>query len=338
MGFSSGLRRVAVAILAVALTLPACAPPQKLQTQYPNFGSCFRDQKKIATAGGALLGGVMGVVLGGNNRGRQTALGAAGAVVGGIIGNRAAWQACLTAFPVRVQTTVIETRPSSSSGTATPAATGPSLAIVAVQPDTLMFGPDLNVTVTYRYLSGRADARDVKAKVHRNLIFTGPDGARQEIETSSDDTIQQGTSRSNFSMPTPSLQDSPELASTTHWAVRLIVEVEGMRQEQTVALNVPQLSAGGTSGGAVAVPASAPSGPGASPNPQLPTRTAAAPEAVRLRGGIVLYREPNSTVVSARVPEPTAANVVQRAVVGDYNWVQVQLPDGREGWFRGTRR
>ncbi len=136
--------------------------------------------------------------------------------------------------------------PTETQSKAQPEPVAKSLVIRKVNAPTLVFGNDLEIEVIYGYVSENPSARDVKARVSRILMFRAPDGSQQEIPSGTDDTIQQGVTRSKFSIPTPSIQEAEELRSTTDWAFKFVVEADGMRQEQVVKLNVPQLVATGS--------------------------------------------------------------------------------------------
>jgi uncharacterized protein YcfJ len=242
-------RRFVGVVLSVALALPGNLTAQTSKN-YTSFESCFRDQRVIAIGVGAAVGAVVSNKLAdmlGIKGKAKTATQIGGGVLGGVIGNRVAWNNCLDAFPVKAHTEVVNNRASAvaqQSGAGATQEPVKALAIQNVSVGTLVFGRDLNVSVTYRYISDSADARDVKARVFRNLVFTGPDGAQQEVASSSEDTVQQGISRATFGIPTPSIQDAPELTSTRDWSFRFVVDIDGMHQEQVVALNVPQLKGG----------------------------------------------------------------------------------------------
>lgn len=337
-------RRFIVGLLCVALAIAGCTTAQ-LQKKYTAFDSCFREEKKTAMLLGALAGGIAGAAAGGGGK-SSAAAGIALAAMGAIIGNRVAWQGCLAAFPVQSQTSVVNDRASAmvQSGMTQTQVVTKSLTVQNVSAGPLVFGKDLNVSVTYRYLSDNPAARDVKARVFRNLLFKAPDGSQQEVPSNTEDTIQQGVSRATFAIPTPSIADAKELADTTNWVFKFAVEVDGMRQEQTVALNVPQLSVGNSSPNPspAIVPTSTtvPNAPAVASPPTGQKQPAIAPsvETINLRQGTVLFKEANSPTVVVRLPTTQPVTVLQRTVQGNFNWVQVRLSDGKEGWFRGTAR
>lgn len=319
-------RNGVAAALSATLLLPGCTTAQ-LQKQYTSFDGCFHEQKALGTVAGGIIGGLIGNAVGGGGKKGQAAT-ALGVVMGAVIGHRNAWQSCLTAFPVKSQTTVLNDRASTvaqSGANATQAVTK-SLAIQSVSASPLVFGKDLEVNVTYRYVSDNPTARDVKARVFRNLIFRAPDGSQQEVESSTEDTIQQGVSRATFAIPTPSLQDADALKSTTNWAFKFVVEVDGIRQAQIIPLNVPQLGASGA--------------PVMQTAPPIQSSAAAplAAETIHLKAGTALFRAPNSSAIVLRLPKFQSVTVLQRTVEGKFNWVQVRLENGTEGWFRGARR
>lgn len=325
------VRRVIVGWLTLALALTGCTTAQ-LQKRYTNFDGCFKEQKVIATAGGAILGALVGSALGGHG-GKGAAIAMAGAVLGGVIGNRVAWQSCLTAFPIVSKTSVINDRPSTMAegGLSATQAISKSVVIRDVSTGPLVFGRDLDVTVTYSYISANPATRDIKAHISRNLLFTAPDGSRQEVASSSDDIIQQGVSRATFAIPTPSLQEAEELKSTTDWAFKFVVETDGMREEKVTPLNVGQLSADASQMQPVsAIVQTSTSAPNQAPPKSM--------ESVNLKNGTVLLKEANSRVIRIRLKSASSAIVLQRTVQGSFHWVHVRLPDGTEGWFRGARQ
>ena len=202
-------------------------------------------------------------------------------------------------------------------------ATTKSLAIQNITVTPLIFGKDLNVNVTYRYISESPAAHDVKAKVSRNLIFTGPDDKQQEVGSATDDIIQQGVSRSTFAIPTPSIQDASELKSTKNWAFKFVVDVDGMHQEQVVTLNVPELSAAIT--------------PTTQNQTVIPTASHDA-KTISLPRGTTLFSAPNSSTIVVRLPGALSATVMRRTTDGTFNWMQVRLPDGKAGWIKDASR
>ncbi len=333
MNSNSRGRSAIILLVSVALILSGCTTAQ-LQKKYTSFEGCFREQKVVAMAIGAVGGGLFGNALGGGGT-RGTATGIMVALLGAVIGNRIAWQNCLDAFPAKTQTTIVNDRASTlaqrSPGVNVAQPVTKSLEIQNVSAGPLIFGKDLNVSVTYRYVSDKPEARDVKARVFRNLIFKGPDGTLQEVPSSTEDVIQQGISRATFAIPTPSIQDAKELVSTTDWVFKFAVEVEGMRQEKSVALDVPQLVA--TAGPGQQSPAVL----SASTTVQRPAGTAPATEKIVLQRGETLYREANATAILGRLPAVQTATVLQRIVKNGLNWTQVRLLDGQESWIRGPR-
>lgn len=330
-------KRSLAALLSVTLAVTGCSTAQmqqmkqerneKLQKQYPSFSACFHEEKILAMAGGAILGGLLGKVVGGSG-GKGNTVAALGAVVGGIIGNRIAWGNCLDVFAVKAQTTVIQDRTSTlkQDSKSSTQATAKSISIQNISASPLVFGPDLEIDVTYTYISDNPAARDIKAKISRSLLFKVPDGSQQEVPSVTEDTIQQGVSRSKFAIPTPSIQDAEELKSTTDWAFKFVVEVDGMRKEQIVKLEVPQLSAKGSSAQqGMAAPASA---------PQAVSDT----DTISLKKGTTLFQAVNSTAIVLRLPVAMSGLALQRKVQGNVNWIQVRLPNGKEGWIKEARK
>ena len=318
-------------LLMVTVTITGCSTAQLqqmkqerndgLQKKYPSFNACFSGEKAKYMAGGAIIGGIVGKLVGDNTTAVIVAL------VGGIIGNRIAWGTCLDAFPVQAQTAVVNNRATTlAQDHNSPAQTiAKSISIENIKAGPVVFGKDLEVSVTYKYISDNPDVRDVKARVFRNLMFKAPDGSQQEVTTNSEDTIQQGVSRTKFAIPTPSLQDAEELKSTTDWAFKFVVEVDGMRQEKIVALNVPQLS----------------NGTAASQQKTSVTsvsKSVSGIETISLRRGTKIYSLINSSAVLMRLPVAQSVTVLQRTVQGGFNWMQVRLSDGKEGWIRNAKK
>ena len=145
MRFNRYATRLIVAIVAIAITLPACTTAQ-LQKQYTSFDVCFREQKVIAMTVGAIGGALIGNAIGGNSK--QKTVAAVGlAALGGVIGNRIAWESCLKAFSPRSQTTLVTAR-ATSTPLAPPTSGGaPSaeryLTIQSVTARPLVLGRDL---------------------------------------------------------------------------------------------------------------------------------------------------------------------------------------------------
>lgn len=318
------IRRNNVAVLLSSiLTLTGC-PTTQLQPNYTSFDGCFRDQKVIAMGVSTIAGGVIGKVIGGDG-GKGAVGGIVGAALGAVVGNRIAWHTCLQAFPVKSQTVVLidrgaEVAKRTSSATQ---ATTKSLAIQNISVSPMVFGKDLNVNVTYRYISESLTAHDVKAKVSRNLIFTGPDDKQHEVASATEDIVQQGVSRSTFAIPTPSIQDASELKSTKNWAFKFVVDVDGMHQEQVVNLNVPELSATIT--------------PTTQNQTVIPIASHDA-KTISLPRGTTLFRGPNSSAIVVRLPEALTATVMRHTSDGTFNWMQVRLPDGKAGWIKDASR
>jgi hypothetical protein len=328
--------RSIVAVVTVAIVLPACTTAQ-LQKQYPTFSVCFHEQKAIATTGGAVLGAVFGAAVGGGGK-QSLALGAAGAVVGAIIGNRVAWESCLKAFPPKSQTAIVSPRPISSPSTATPLPGAPpdagsSLTVQSVTAQPVVFGRDLEASAQYVFVSDKSGSRDVKARVSRNLLFTAPDGSKQEIVSSSEDTIQQGIIRTTFAIPTPSLQDAPELAQTRDWAIKFVVEVDGMRQEKVVSLQVTGLqqdSEAKSSPAPQQKEVSQTKPPAAAPAAYLPQ--------VQIAAGVSLMDAPNSNKVVYRNKQLVSARLLQQTLINGVTWLQVEVPGGARGWISGAKK
>lgn len=332
--------RTTVLAVAASMLLPACTTTQ-LQKQYPSFDACFREQRVISSVAGGVLGAVVGGAIGGSgNTGKAVA--AAGALAGVFVGQKIAWESCLKAFPPRVQTMLVAPRPvSATTQPATPGAmpvAARSLVISSLTAQPLTFGRDLEVSAQYIFVSDKPDARDVKARVYRNLVFVTPDGQQQEIVSSSEDTIQQGTSRTTFAIPTPSSQDAKELLQTRYWAVRFIVEADGMRSEEIVPLRVPELPQAAQATNERASQQQ-PQGQSkaAESQPQLP-QPAPEPERVSLPAGTRLLASPNSTQVVARTTKVESAKVLQQTKVKQVTWTQVEVPGGVKGWVQGVRR
>lgn len=320
---------------AVAVGVAGCSTAQ-LQKQYTSFDGCFKEQKVLlAVAGGltgALLGGAAGNVVGGK---QGAAAGAgAGAVIGAILGQKAAWQQCLGAFPVRSETTLVT--PLRPAGPATPAPNTPvaarALTITSVNAKPLDFGRDLEVSAQYSFVSDKPGARDIKAKISRNLSFVTPDGQRVKIESSSDDTIQQGSSRTTFAIPTPSTTDAPDLLQTRDWELQFVVEAEGMRQERVVALQTPQIVSVSTGTTNLAAPPAAAAA--ATPTPAPAARV----EQLNIAAGASVVTQPKSRQVVTRPRQAVMAKVLQRTTVDGATWVQVELPDGKVGWVAEPKR
>jgi uncharacterized membrane protein len=95
-------RNILVMFLCFTLALSGCATTTQLQTKYTTFDTCFSQEKKDAMMIGALPGALLGIGAALNNNKQGMVAGAALSVVGAIIGNKVAWQRCLTAFPVKV--------------------------------------------------------------------------------------------------------------------------------------------------------------------------------------------------------------------------------------------
>jgi hypothetical protein len=332
--------RATVAVVVVSLLLPACTTTQ-LQKQYPSFDACFREQKVISSVTGGILGGVIGGVVGGRGD-KGKVLAAAGAIAGVIVGQKVAWQSCLQAFPPRAQTTLIA--PPAALGAPRPAGPGAvpaavkSLSIKSLTAQPLTFGRDLEVSAQYVFVSDKPDARDVKARVYRNLVFVTPDGQRQEIASSSEDTIQQGTSRTTFAIPTPSTQDAKELLQTRDWAVRLIVEADGMRSDEVVPLQVPELPQAAQAPAGTASQQQSQSQPKVSESPPQASQPAQEPERMALPAGTQLLAAPNATRVLSRTKKVESATVLQRTKVRKVTWIQVELTGGVKGWIREARK
>ena len=315
-----------VLLVTIAIALPACTTTQ-LQKQYVSFNDCFHQQKIIAGTGGAIVLGVFTAVLAGGGK-KGAVVGAAGAVVGAIIGQRIAWESCLKAFPPHTQTTNVQPPPVQALATkGGPGAPTPYLAIQSVTPQPLVFGRDLEVSAQYMFVSDKPGARDVKVRVSRNLLFTAPDGSRQEIASSSEDTIQQGTSRTTFAIPTPSTVDAPELMQTRDWAIKCVVEVDGMRQELTVPLQVADA--------AQATPAQPPQQALPLPQQVAPQSYPPPAEVVHILPGTRLVSAPNSKRVVERTKLKTTAQVLQRVVISGVVWLEVEVPDGKRAWMHG---
>ena len=98
-----------------------------------------------------------------------------------------------------------------------------------------------------------------------------------------------------------------------------------MRQEKIVALNVPQLS----------------NGTAASQQKTSVTsvsKSVSGIETISLRRGTKIYSVINSSAVLMRLPVAQPVTVLQRTVQGGFNWVQVRLSDGKEGWIRNAKK
>ena len=324
------VRRGFVVFLCVAVGVTGCATTADMQKNYGDFGSCFRQEKQNYMIGAGVAGAVIGGVIGARvGDGRTSAvLATAGGVAGAMIGNRIAWQRCLTAFPPQSATLVVSDRASAVAQSET---SGKSLAIQNLSGGRLVLGQDVEISVTYTYVSNNPAAQDIKARVSRHLMFKEANGTRHEFPSSTEDIIQQGVSRAKFSLPTPSINDAKELATTTDWAFKFVVEVDGMRQEKIIPLDGSQAAADTTS------PRRAPAKPTSSPKPV----TSQPLETTVVRAGTRLLRGANSSEIVATLPMAPAqqtVSVLQRIVQGDFYWVQVRLPDGQEGWFRGDKR
>lgn len=324
----SPARSALVVFLCIALALTGCATTAELQKQHNTFGSCFRAEKQNAMLIGAMPGALIGLGAAIRRDNRGIVVGAAIGALGAIIGNRVAWERCLAAFPVKPQTSVVNDRASAIAlAQKTPSeAAAKSVTIQEISAGPLVFGKDLEISVTYAYISDNPAKRDVKARVFRNLLFKAPDGSQQEVPSNTEDTIQQGVSRATFAIPTPSLQDAKELQDTKDWAFKYVVEVDGMRQEKIVPLILAQ--AANADSATAQTPIAAPPPPVAVP----------AVKSIHLRKGTRLFRDANTSSVVTQLKKTTSVIVLQRTVEGKFNWVKVRLPDGKEGWFREVKK
>lgn len=302
---------------------------QKLQKTYPSFDACFREEKVSAIAGMALLGAIGGKALGGEgNKGNQAAV--LGAVIGGIIGNKIAWGNCLDAFSAKIQTVVLSDRATAltQSGQSPTQATVKSLNIQNLTVSPLVFGRDLDVVVTLAYVGDNPDSRDLKARVTRTILFTSPDGSRQELPSASEVTIQQGARKDTFSIPTPSLQDAPELKSTKDWELKYVFEVDGMRQEKIVPLSFTKSVSVGE------IPRQIAKSVAPAPQPAI-----AKGESISLKRGATLFKASESTAVLVRLSSDTTVVLLQRKQLKNgINWAQVRTPDGKEGWIKESAK
>lgn len=264
--------------------------------------------------------------------------------MGAILGQKVAWEECLKAFPVKIETTLVAPQSSlpvtrgAQSGTVVTEKRILMWGNVIAKP--LVFGRDLDATAQYTLALDRPDAKDIKVVVHRNVAFLTPDGVRQVIPSSSEDTVQQGVSKTTFSIPTPSLQDAPELAQTRNWVLQLIVEADGMRSEVEVPLNVPELPAQAQA----PVQKSTQTAPSAAQElpavqPQRPTSTVNAdPELVPLPKATRLFVSAGSQRVVVRTKAAESAKVINRKVVKGVTWIEVQISTGAKGWIKGEQR
>lgn len=354
-------RKGVLVLLVVALALTGCTTAQ-LQKKYTSFDGCFREQKVIAMAIGGIGGLLVGSAVAGGGR-NSTPAAIALAALGVIIGNRIAWQQCLESFPPKSQVTSLGDRNAAlaQAGLVTPTVLGPtaptattpviaapasnSLQIRGIQASPLAFGPDLDIAVNYSFVSADPNKRDVKAKVSRILIFKSPDGATQEIPSSSEDVIQQGLRMDKFSIPTPPQESAKDFTATTAWAFRYVVEVDGMKQEKTVLLSVPELS--------IVAPAIASSiGNAGESRSQFSTPRAGEPtsampasaqgagktESIRLIAGTSIYDAVSSAKIVRRLAAVESVVVLQRTTVGNMNWINVRLADGKDGWIRIVKK
>lgn len=332
--------RTIVSVVAIALVLPAC-DTTKLKEKHSSFESCFREEKTTAMVIGGLAGGILGgVVAGGGKQGAVVAT--ALAVVGAIVGQKMAWQQCLKAFPVKVQTTFVaplDGVSASKPSQAGPVVTGRKfLKVDNVFAKPLVFGRDLEVSAQYTFAVDKPDVKDIKAIVRRNLVFVTPDGTRQEIESSSEDTIELGLSKTTFSIPTPSLKDAQELSQTRNWVFHFVVEADGMRSEVDVPLNVPELPAEAQASAQKSSQA-APSSPQETRvvQPVRPTSAATVDlERLTLPKATRLFVSPSSQRVVTRTKTKESAKVIQRKVVKGITWIQVQISTGSKGWIKGV--
>ena len=292
----------------------------------------------------------VGSSLGGGGQ-KSTPAAIALAALGAIIGNRIAWQQCLESFPPKSETTSLGDRnaallqadelapkPITAVGavpTVAPTPANSSLQIRRIQASPLVFGPDLDIAVNYSYVNADPNKRDVKAKVSRILIFKSPDGATQEIPSRTEDVIQQGLRMDKFSIPTPPKESAKDFTGTTAWAFRYVVEVDDMKQEQTILLSVPELSIAAPSTVSpikIAVDTrSAVSTPRTVEPPPVPSASAqggAKTETIRLIAGTTIYDAISSAKVMRRLAALESAVVLQRSSVGNMNWINVRFPPG----------
>jgi len=331
--------RAVVSVVALSLVLPAC-DTAKLQKTYSSFDVCFREEKTTAMVIGGLAGGVLGVAVAGGSK-QGAAVGAIMAVVGAIVGQKIAWQQCLKAFPPKVKTVLVE--PPKNLPTPATTATNPTpqerrfLKVNRVVAEPMTFGRDLELSAEYALGVDVPNAKDIKATVHRKLLFVTPDGNPQEISSSSEDTIQPGTSKTTFAIPIPSLQDAAELAQTRNWAFKLIVEAEGMRTEVVVPLKVPELPPDAQSPAAKATPvAESPRSVSSTVEPQrLAQPVAGDAELLPLAKSTKLFASPGSQRVVARTKADESVKVLQRKVIKGATWIQVQISKGAKGWVKG---
>ena len=340
MATVSNSRKAFLLLVACAIGLPACTTTQ-LQKQYPSFDGCFREQKMISSVAGGLAGALLGAAVGGKGK-EGTALAIGGAALGAMIGQKIAWESCLKAFPPRSETTLVAPVPAQRSGAASVPAAAKSLNIRMLDAKPLVFGRDLDVTAQFTFVSDKPDARDIKARVSRNLLFVTPDGKRQEIASSSEDTIQQGTSRTTFAIPTPSAQDAKELLQTSDWAVKFVVEADGQRTEQIVPLQVPELAQTAVQT-AVKATASSDATPKGSTTQLTPAAVPSAPitpagERISLRVGTRLLSSPETGRVITTTTKPESARVLQRQEVRKKPWIEVELANGVKGWITGEAK
>lgn len=327
-----------VCLLTVALAATSCSTAQmqqmkeeqnkKLQTKYTSFDVCFRDEKVVAMVGMGIIGGVVGKLLGGKGARGDKAAGI-GVGIGTILGYKIAWGNCLEAFSVKPKNVMVNDRATLlAQGEQKSAQTNvKSLYIQTISASPFVFGKDLEIAVTYTYLSDNPAAQDIKAKVSRNIIFTAPDGSKQDIGAPTEDTIQQGLNKSIFAIPTPSPEDAPEFQSVTDWAFKFVIEVDGMRQEKILPLSKLNSSR-------VSVEAKKPS----NEMIQTPGVTTHQNDKINLRKGTKLFAKPNSSSVLTRLSKGSSVTVLQRTIVGGSKWVEVRTPDGVDGWIKDNSK